>query len=102
MSPVFHSEIQNRIQNGYLDRLGPRVRRMRLLYTHREWDLLRLECVHLRDSAPRFGFTDMGILASEAESSLRVMKRLFPLDRTDSRKSIENLFTAIDHILTKR
>ena len=96
---VFPSEIHERIRRGYLDRLSRRVKRMRKLYAERDWQELRLECQHLRNSAASFGFPSLADMAARAEGSIpegEVSRARVP---SEARQAAEDLFGAIDGVL---
>ncbi len=91
---VTPEEISFQVRRGYLERLAPRIRRMRKLYAERNWLGLRTECEHIRDTASRFGFDHLTSMASEAGVKLGALN-------PDNRKVIENFLSAVDHLLIK-
>ena len=88
--------IQERVNRGYLDRLGLRVKKMRLLMVEREWNALRAEVQHISNTAKSFGYS---ALADDAQAVLKV----FPATSAprassinDARPLLEELFRHID------
>ncbi len=93
MSGMTPQEIQGRLRTEYLDRLIPRVRKMRRLFADRLWEELRAECSQIQLSASRFGFPDIGVLATDAVSALDHQ------DADQARRLVESLLVGLDHVL---
>ena len=102
-SPVStQNEIQERIQRGYLERLDKRIRKMRKLLTERDWHTLRVESIHLKNTAAGFGLPQLTQLAAGLEAAIpeKDISKATPLP--NARQAAEALFTAIDQVLVNR
>ena len=93
------SLIQSRIRTGFIRRLDERLRKMRRLAADRNWDDLRNECSHLRQTAVGFGFPQIMQLAARVESVLPESGPLRASSTVSVYKDIESLFLAVDQVL---
>ncbi len=87
-SVLSREAIQSRMRRGYLERLELRARKMRTLLTERNWDALRVELLHIRNSAPTFG---LEALALGAEHTLGA------IGTSQARARAEEFLRKIDH-----
>lgn len=92
-------EIQSRIQRGYLDRLDQRVRKMRQCLAERDWDRLRVECLHLKNTAPGFGLTQIAELAGAAANTIPSHDASRATNLPGARQACERLFSEIENAL---
>lgn len=93
------NEVQSRVRKGYLDRLNDRSKKMRKLYVERKWIELRTECTHLKNTASSFGFPSITHLAKEVEGTIPTELTSRAKSPPRARKTVEELLSAIDHIL---
>ena len=95
-------EIQKRVQQGYIDRLSTRLKKMRKQLVDRDWAELQSETLRLVESAENFGFAD---LAQEARRTLDLLSQK-ELSRSsidpEAKVSLENLFRVLDQFLAHR
>jgi HPt (histidine-containing phosphotransfer) domain-containing protein len=92
-------EIQNRVNSGYIERVGSRLKKMRKLLSDRDWSGLKTEANHLAEGAQNFGYKD---IASEVERALSVLNTR-NLSRTsidtEAKNAMEHLFQKLDRFL---
>lgn len=67
---VLIQEIQRKLNNTYRSKLDERVRRMRKLYSERNWRALKVECGHIKKSSKQYGYLKISSIASRVESEL--------------------------------
>lgn len=95
-------EIQKRVQNQYMERVGARLRRMRKLLMDRNWDTLKSEAHQLADGAQNFGYPE---LVDEVNRSLEVLNKQ-NLTRTtmdpEAKAALETLFKRLDRFLAQQ
>lgn len=95
-------EIQKRVQNQYMERVGARLRRMRKLLMDRNWDTLKAEAHQLADGAQNFGYPE---LVDEVNRSLEVLNKQ-NLTRTtmdpEAKAALETLFKRLDRFLAQQ
>ena len=93
------NEIHDRIKKGYLNRLDGRVKRMRKLFVERNWQQLRVESIHLKNSASNFGFPALMQVAQKVEESIpeSVVSRAHTIP--NAHRAVEDLLSTIDQIL---
>lgn len=95
-------EIQQRVQQGYIDRLGFRLKKMRKQLIDRDWAELQSETHHLVESAENFGFEDIAKEARRTLTLLEQKKLSRSLIDPEAKTSLENLFQALDQFLAHR
>lgn len=100
MQPTVGHEVQEKIKRRYLERLAQKVKKIRRDLLERNWQQLRVECQHLRESAEGFGFLDLVKNAERAESTIpqgNIPKaKILP----GARQAFEHLTSVIDDLLT--
>ena len=64
-------EIDARLKRRYLDRLKDRMRVLRVKLVLRDWEAIHKECHHISQSAPQFGFGDLGMMAEKVTQRLQ-------------------------------
>lgn len=97
-----HSEIHDRVQRGYIERLQLRVKKMRKLLVERSWNELRLECAHLKNTAAGFGLPDIAEMAGAIESTIPASGVGPATTLPETRKAAEILFITIDSLHLNR
>ncbi len=92
-------EIQQRVKNQYIERVGSRLRKMRKLMMDRDWATLKNEAHQLAEGAQNFGYPN---LATEVQSALQVLEKQ-TLSRTaidqPTKLALESLFKRLDRFL---
>ncbi len=102
-SKVFSKgEIQQRVQQGYIDRLALRLRKMRKLLIDRDWESLKLETHHLVESAENFGFDELAQEAKRTQSLLALKALSRSRIDPEAKVALENLFKVLDQFLAQR
>ncbi len=95
-------EIQNRVQSGYIERLGTRLRKMRKQLMDRDWIGLKTEAHHVAEGAQNFGYQN---ISTEVEKAMSVLSQR-QLTRTaidpEAKSALENLFQQLDRFLTEQ
>ena len=93
-------EIQNRVNSGYIERLGSRLKKMRKQLVDRDWTGLRTEANHVAEGANNFGYQD---LATEVQKAVTILNAR-TLSRTaidpEAKTALETLFQQLDRFLT--
>lgn len=96
-----HDEIQQRVQNRYIERVGTRLKKMRKLLIDRDWATIKLEVSQLLEGAQNFGFTE---IASEVTKAIDVLNKQH-LTRTamdqEAKQTLEVLFKRLDRFLVE-
>ena len=103
-------EIQLRVKNGYVERLGVRVKQMRKEWVNRDWPGLTRNCSHLKKSSKNLGFDDLSelaerlenIIASQSPAGKKLKSISKPLGHFEIKTSAEKLFRKIDLIVLNK
>lgn len=94
-------EIQKRVQNQYIGRVGSRLKKMRKLVLDRDWATLKSEANQLAEGAQNFGFK---ALASDVQKAIEVLNKS-NLTRTaidqEAKMTLEVLFKRLDRFLVE-
>lgn len=94
-------EIQKRVQNRYIERVGNRLKKMRKLLIDRDWSTIKNETNQLLEGAQNFGYVE---LASEINKALEVLNKQH-LTRTamdqEAKQTLELLFKRLDRFLVE-
>lgn len=93
------NEIHERIKKGYIERLLDRQKKMRRLLAERQWQELKTECSHIRDTAQTFGFQNLSQLAQSVEQEIpdHDISRAHHFPKAHS--AADHLFLEIDALL---
>ena len=94
-------EIQTRVRRGYLERLDLRLKKMRRFLSDREWNQLRIECMHLKNTAASFDFQEIARLALDTENSIPRDAHSSALHLPEARQKAETLFSEIEHAIAR-
>jgi HPt (histidine-containing phosphotransfer) domain-containing protein len=99
--PENPQEIQSRLTRRYLDRLGQKIRKIRLDLLEKNWEALRSECQQLKTSAESFNFKSISLLAATATDLIPEgeVSKLRPLP--EARRAVESLIAEIDAVLAE-
>lgn len=95
-------EIQQRVQQGYIDRLATRLRKMRKQLMDRDWQALQTETHHLIESSENFGFEDLAIEGKRTLSLLSQKELSRSRIDPEAKLALENLFKVLDQFLAQR
>jgi hypothetical protein len=96
------AEIEDRLRRRYLDRLTIRVRKMRKHLIDREWNVLRTECAHLKESGQSFRLLQIANLAGSAVEAIPTGAVSKHKALPEARHAVETLISAIDVVLSEK
>jgi len=95
---VYPSEIHDRVRRGYLERLKVRIDKMRKFLAERNWQGLKKECLHLKNTAATFDLESLTLLAGIVEREIPSNLVSNAVNLPSVRKAAENLFSEVDRI----